>query len=128
MVKKSEAVVRRCFVKNSFLKETSNSYLCSSPKSSVNICLMKTLKNTVTEKVIVCFYDLGEKNLERKVAAFVIFPYPRMVFFLFIKGSKVCFCTNCAFPLKKACNFIKKETLTQVFSCEFCEIFKNPFL
>ena len=22
----------------------------------------------------------------------------------------------------KACNFIKKETLTQVFSCEFCEI------
>ena len=24
-------------------------------------------------------------------------------------------------------NFIKKETLTQVFSCEFCEIFKNNF-
>ena len=22
-------------------------------------------------------------------------------------------------------NFIKKETLTQAFSCEFCEIFKN---
>ena len=31
-------------------------------------------------------------------------------------------------PLKmepSACNFIKKETLAQVFSCEFCEIFKN---
>ena len=28
----------------------------------------------------------------------------------------------------KACNFIKKETLAQVFSCEFCEIFKNTFL
>ena len=26
-----------------------------------------------------------------------------------------------------ACNFIKKETLTQVFSCEFCEISKNTF-
>ena len=25
-------------------------------------------------------------------------------------------------------NFIKKETLTQVFSCEFCTIFKNTFL
>ena len=24
-----------------------------------------------------------------------------------------------------ACNFIKKETLAQVFSCEICEIFKN---
>ena len=26
-----------------------------------------------------------------------------------------------------ACNFIKKETLTQVFCCEFCEISKNTF-
>ena len=26
-----------------------------------------------------------------------------------------------------ACNFIKKETLAQVFSCEFCEISKNNF-
>ena len=26
---------------------------------------------------------------------------------------------------KVACNFIKKETLTQVFSCEFCKIFKS---
>ena len=29
--------------------------------------------------------------------------------------------------LPKACNFIKKETLAQVFSCEFCEISKNTF-
>ena len=26
-----------------------------------------------------------------------------------------------------ACNFIKKETLAQVFSCEFCDISKNTF-
>ena len=26
---------------------------------------------------------------------------------------------------KEGCNFIKKETLAQVFSCEFCEISKN---
>ena len=26
------------------------------------------------------------------------------------------------------CNFIKKETLEQVFSCEFCQISKNTFL
>ena len=26
-----------------------------------------------------------------------------------------------------ACNFIKKETLAQVFSCEFWEISKNAF-
>ena len=29
--------------------------------------------------------------------------------------------------MPKACNFIKKETLAQVFSCEFREIFKNIF-
>ena len=27
----------------------------------------------------------------------------------------------------QACNFIKNETLEQVFSCEFCEISKNTF-
>ena len=27
----------------------------------------------------------------------------------------------------QTCNFIKKETLAQVFSCEFCQIFKNNY-
>ena len=27
----------------------------------------------------------------------------------------------------EACNFIKKEALAQVFSCEFCEISKDTF-
>ena len=27
----------------------------------------------------------------------------------------------------KACIFIKEETTTQAFSCEYCEIFKNSF-
>ena len=31
-------------------------------------------------------------------------------------------------PESEACNFIKKETLAQVFSCKFCEIIKNTFL
>ena len=29
--------------------------------------------------------------------------------------------------LQACCNFIKKETLAQVFSCDFCEISKNTF-
>ena len=29
--------------------------------------------------------------------------------------------------VSEACNFIKKEKLAQVFSCEFCEISKNIF-
>ena len=35
-------------------------------------------------------------------------------------------CTRAFF--KQACNFIKKETLAQVFSCEFWEILRAPFL
>ena len=31
------------------------------------------------------------------------------------------------FTGKHLCNFIKKETLAQVFSCEFCKNFKNIF-
>ena len=27
----------------------------------------------------------------------------------------------------EACNFIKKETQAQMFSCELCEIFNNTF-
>ena len=29
--------------------------------------------------------------------------------------------------MQAACNFNKKDTLAQVFSCEFCEISKNTF-
>ena len=39
-------------------------------------------------------------------------------------------CARVPFLIKlqaQACNFIKKETLAQVFSCEFCEISKNTF-
>ena len=27
----------------------------------------------------------------------------------------------------RMCNFVKKDTLVQVFSCEFCEVSKNTF-
>ena len=40
---------------------------------------------------------------------------------VFISAVSVCMKTPVLF------NFIKKETPTQVFSCEFCEIFTNIF-
>ena len=39
-------------------------------------------------------------------------------------------CARVSFLLKmqaEACNFIKKETLVKVLSCEFCKISKNTF-
>ena len=44
------------------------------------------------------------------------------------QNSQENICARASFLLKfqaYTCNFIKKETLTQVFSYEFCEIFKN---
>ena len=38
--------------------------------------------------------------------------------------------TRVSFSIKLqalVCNFIKKDTLSQVFSCEFCDIFKKTF-
>ena len=46
-----------------------------------------------------------------------------------LQNSQEKTCTRVIFKNKfaglQACNFIKKETLAQVLSCEFCEIFKN---
>ena len=36
-------------------------------------------------------------------------------------------CQSVIFNKVAGHNFIKKETLALVFSCEFCEIFKNAF-
>ena len=37
-------------------------------------------------------------------------------------------CARASFLIKlQACNYIKKEIVAQVFSCEFCKISKNSF-
>ena len=55
----------------------------------------------------------------------------RRVFFEFMNICSNSFYTKPAKILDKsrhqACNFTKKETLAQVFSCEFSEILKNTF-
>ena len=42
---------------------------------------------------------------------------------LYAKGSY-----EAKYKLPQACNFIKKEILAQMFSCELCETSKNTFL
>ena len=52
------------------------------------------------------------------------------VFLEISQNSQENTCARVSFSIKcspKACNFIKKETLAQVFSCQFCEISKNTF-
>ena len=42
-------------------------------------------------------------------------------------GSLWLVVARCGSLWPEACNFIKKETLAQVFSCEFCQVSKNTF-
>ena len=54
----------------------------------------------------------------------------KKVFLEISQNSQENTCARISFFIKlqaDACNFIKKETLAQVLSCEFCEISKNTF-
>ena len=53
--------------------------------------------------------------------------YIKKVFLKISQNSQENTCARVSFLIKlqaSACNLIKKETLAQVFSCEFCKIFK----
>ena len=62
--------------------------------------------------------DLTDRNSHRKCSV------KKGVLRNFAKFTGKHLCQSLSYSL---CNFIKKETLAQVFSCEFCEIFKNNF-
>ena len=54
----------------------------------------------------------------------------KKVFLKILQNSQENTCARVSFLIKfqaKVCKFIKKETLAQVCSCEFCGIFKNIY-
>ena len=56
--------------------------------------------------------------------------YIKKTFLKILQNSQENSCTRVSFLIKlqaEVCNFIKKETLAQMPSCEFCCIFKNTF-
>ena len=72
------------------------------------------------------FYFLGRRNIHKRCSI------RKAVLKNFVKftGKHLCqsfFFNKVADLRPKACNFIKKETLAQMLSCEFCKIFKNTF-
>ena len=55
----------------------------------------------------------------------------KKVFLEISQNSQQNICVRVPFLIKfqaSACNFIKKQSLAQVFSCEFCDIYKNTVL
>ena len=54
----------------------------------------------------------------------------KKMFLEILQNSQENTCVRVSFLIKlraEACNFIKKEALAQVFSCEFCKISENAF-
>ena len=55
----------------------------------------------------------------------------KKVFLKISQNSQENTCARASFLIKlqaSVSNFIKKETLAQVFSCEFCEVFKKSMV
>ena len=68
------------------------------------------------------FYETAEKVAQRRSG--------KKVFLKISHNSQENISARDSFLIKlrtQACNFIKKDTLAQVFSCEFCEIFKDSY-
>ena len=97
--------------KNSFLQSISSGCFCHLFQCShfFQCWMLKSLEeNDRSSLPEVLFYEKGVlQNIEK------------------FTGKQL---SQCLFLNKvEACDFIKKETLAQVFSCEFCEIFKKTF-
>ena len=78
-----------------------------------------------------CFAEDPQRLvLKQQTEAVVQRCYVKKVFLEISQNSQENTCARVSFFIKfqaGACKFIKKETLAQVSSCEFCEISKNTF-
>ena len=112
----------RCFPINIAIKE----HLLW--KTSANGCFWRHLKETLNI-VLLFSKDLGVWN------PFIINEIHFVMLKIILRLSNYMPLNNkwntgavarrCSVKKPEACNFIKKETLAEVFSCQFCEITKN---
>ena len=76
-------------------------------------------------------FVINEVSNITKIASFFVFLYE--IYFLLshfyfkCKQERTFYYKRFRRSRPQACNFIKKETLALVFSCELCEISKNTF-
>ena len=119
---------RRCFLLKKifycFFKFPIHLYL-RTPSSSCLCC------NGEIRQLYMNHLEISASELASAQAAIRVVLWKKVVLKNFAKltGKHLCHSLSlikqtvvCTF-----CNFIKKETLAQVFSCEFWEIFKNTF-
>ena len=103
------------------LKETRNSYFCVTPTKM--FFSREILKSTVTKKVIVCFYNLGEQNF--KVAAFIIFPTSIMALFEIHQRFRGHFLNELSVSFKENVPKVEKKAFASSLSMLRNNIFAN---
>ena len=121
--KNSEAVVRRCSDCNVIKKETPEQvFSCEFCEISKNTFLLQRL--LLTAILYYFFIHLISLNcLPQKQPPGMFYKKRVLENFAKFIGKHLC---QCLFK-KMQGNFIKKETLAQVFSCKSCKISKNTF-
>ena len=79
--------------------------------------------------LIFLFLNLGWVFVSGEKFGFLIYITQHQIYkvFLWFISFTEAVVQRCSVKKVFACNFIKKETLTQAFSCEFCEISNNTF-
>ena len=87
-------------------------------------------KNKIKQKKLLKWSDSSHVNPENKQKLFIqsshrMCSIEKGVLKNFAKFTGKHLCQILFFS--KVCNYITKEILAQVFSCEFCQIFKNTF-
>ena len=98
-------------------------YVCPFLKLKVLLDFGKLLLKNTKVKTLLCFHDyyiIHFGNSRPEV-------FCKNMFLEISQNSQENTSARVSYLQASACNFIKKGTLAQVFSCEFCKISKNTF-
>ena len=113
-------------VSNKYHVQLQKSIYCSEKSEGATIgILLKKTYNFIRKRLQYCeVYENTRSSYQRCYIKGVLINFAKFT------GKHLCqglFLNKVAGLRPQACNFIKKEALVPVFSCEFCEIYKNIF-
>ena len=122
---------KKLFHASSFMYFTlifSECFTITSSKEALKVCTHNFIQRNVVLLVIYLFHHDSSKSLSSRQEVFCEKGVLRN--FTKFAGKHLCqslFFNKVAGLRPQVCNFIKRETLAQMFSCEFRKISKNTF-
>ena len=109
------------------LERSSSPYVESIVELYVSLVFLRIRKRS-----LLCGFE-GKKILKKGWGSGKKYPWTESgIVYLLVREKKITalklLYRSSHLQLPEACNFIKNETLTEMFSCKFCEISKNTLL